>query len=77
MDVTPLLVEILQREPHRFSKLSPDQFELLIADRREAMGYAIQKIKGTTLKDGGIDLIGAPKIADVGGFLLAVQVKHH
>ncbi len=77
VDATPQLLEVLRRDPGRLSELSPEQFELLVAERLDRMGYAIQRTGTTTLKDGGIDIIAVPKLADVASFLLAVQVKHH
>jgi transcriptional regulator with XRE-family HTH domain len=77
VDATPQLLEVLRRDPRRLSDLSPEQFELLVAERLDRMGYAVQRTGATTLKDGGIDIIAVPKFADVTSFLLAVQVKHH
>lgn len=77
VDATPQLLEVLQRDPRRLSELSPEQFELLVAERLDRMGYTVQRTGSTTLKDGGIDIIAVPKMADVVSFLLAVQVKHH
>jgi hypothetical protein len=77
VDATPQLLEMLQRDPRRLSELSPEQFELLVAERLDRMGYAIRRTGTTTLRDGGIDIIAVPKIANVASFLFAVQVKHH
>lgn len=77
VDATPQLLEVLRRDPGRLNELSPEQFELLVAERLDRMGYAVQRTGTTTLKDGGIDIIAVPKLADVASFLLAVQVKHH
>jgi len=77
VDATPQLLEVLRRDPRRLSDLSPEQFELFVAERLDRMGYAVQRTGTTTLRDGGIDIIAVPKLADVASFLLAVQVKHH
>jgi transcriptional regulator with XRE-family HTH domain len=77
VDATPQLLEVLRRDPGRLSELSPEQFEVLVAERLDRMGYAIQRTGTTTLRDGGIDIIAVPKAADAASFLLAVQVKHH
>lgn len=77
VDATPQLLEVLRRDPGRLSELSPEQFELLVAERLDRMGYAVQRTGTTNRKDGGIDIIAVPKIANVATFLLAVQVKHH
>jgi len=41
------------------------------------MGYDVTLTGGTSLGDGGVDLIAVPKIRTVGAFLLAGQAKHH
>lgn len=76
VDATSKLVEVLRDDPQRLSQLSPEQFELLVAERLDRMGYAVQRTGSTNLKDGGIDIIAVPKVEDL-RFLLAVQVKHH
>lgn len=77
VDATPQLVEVLRHDPQRMDQLSPEQFELIVAERLDRMGYAVERTGGTNLKDGGIDIIAVPKAGDVASFLLAVQVKHH
>jgi transcriptional regulator with XRE-family HTH domain len=77
VDATPQLLEMLRRDPGRLSELSPEQFEILVAERLWRMGCSVQRTGATTLKDGGIDIIAVPKLAGVASFLLAVQVKHH
>jgi hypothetical protein len=77
VDATPQLLEVLRRDPGRLSELSPEQFELFVANCLDRMGYAVQRIGATTFKDGGIDIIAVPKIGDTTSFLVAVQVKHH
>jgi transcriptional regulator with XRE-family HTH domain len=77
VDATPQLLELLRSDPGRLAELSPEQFEVIVAERLDRMGYAVQRTGSTTLRDGGIDIIAAPKTADLASFLLAVQVKHH
>ena len=77
IDITPQLLELLRRAPSRLQDLSPEQFELLVADRLDQMGYAVRRTGVATAKDGGIDIIAIPKVANAASFLLAVQVKHH
>lgn len=77
VDATSYLLEVLQRDPKQLSILSPEQFELVVADRLDHMGFAVQRTGPTSLKDGGIDIIAMPKTSNVGSFLLAVQAKHH
>ncbi|MBW7996598.1 MAG: helix-turn-helix domain-containing protein [Candidatus Glassbacteria bacterium] len=77
VDATPRLLEIIKHEPARLDDLTPDQFELVVADRLSCMGYDVQRTGKSTMKDGGIDIIALPRMRDVASFLLAVQVKHH
>jgi hypothetical protein len=41
------------------------------------MGYDVKLTGSTNQRDGGIDLIAAPKIRTVGSFVMAAQMKHH
>lgn len=77
VDVSPQLLRILKDRPEEMQKLSPSQFERLIADRLTEMGFEVRLTGPTSLKDGGIDLIAVPQAVGVGTFLLAGQVKHH
>jgi hypothetical protein len=68
---------MLQRDPKLLAALSPDQFEKLVAERLNNMGFEVQLTGGINRRDGGIDLIAVPKAATVASFVLAGQVKHH
>ena len=67
----------LQRDPGLLREIGPEQFERLIAERLERMGFDVCLTGSAALRDGGIDLIAVPKMRTVGTFLLAGQVKHH
>jgi predicted Mrr-cat superfamily restriction endonuclease len=41
------------------------------------MGFNVTLTGATNFKDGGIDIIAAPRTMNVGSTVLAVQVKHH
>lgn len=77
VDSTRQLLDVLRHDPVRLSELSPEQFEIFVAERLDRMGYLVQRTGTTTLRDGGIDIIALPKNPNVASFLLAVQVKHH
>ncbi len=57
--------------------MTPSQFENLVANRLDEMGYDVALTGDTNRSDGGIDLIATPKIRTVGSFVLAAHVKHH
>ena len=48
-----------------------------MAERMDRMGYNVTLTGATSRKDGGIDLIAAPKSASLGSVVIAGQVKHH
>jgi transcriptional regulator with XRE-family HTH domain len=77
LDVTPQLIVLLGDNPGELRNLSPEQFEHVVAERIDRMGYDVQLTGATTRRDGGIDIIAVPKIKTIGSFLMAVQVKHH
>jgi hypothetical protein len=77
VDISSQLLRILKAHPEEMQKLSPSQFESLVADRLTEMGFEVSLTGPTSLKDGGVDLIAVPRAAGVGTFLLAGQVKHH
>lgn len=77
-EVSPEQLRWLQEDPERIKQLTPEKFEMLLADRFEAMGLCVQLIGRTNEPDGGIDLIAYPEPASNGPkFLLAVQAEHH
>ena len=77
VDLTPRLLNVLRDDPDQLRRLSPAEFERLVAERLDWMGYDVTLTGATTQRDGGIDLIAVPKIRTLGSFLLAGQVKHH
>jgi len=77
VDVTPQLLAFLREDPHRLSELTPSQFEHLIANLLDQMGFDVSLTGSTSMRDGGIDLIAIPKTRGVASLLLAAQVKHH
>lgn len=60
----------------RFKKITPEDFQYLIAERLDKMKFNVQLVGGINSKDGGIDIIATPKECAF-PFLLGVQVKHH
>jgi transcriptional regulator with XRE-family HTH domain len=77
VDFSPELLQFLREDPTRLRTLSPDQFERFVAERLDRMGYNVTLTGATNRKDGGIDLIAAPKTASVGSVVIAGQMKHH
>src|ERR1051325_6646098 len=60
IELTPRLLEIVKSDPVRIRDLTPHQFELLIAERLDTMGYEVQLTGDTSMRDGGIDLNAVP-----------------
>ena len=77
VDVSAQLLELLKKEPDQLARITPEQFERVVADRLDHMGYDVKLTGSTTARDGGIDLVAVPKQRTLGTFLLAGQVKHH
>ncbi len=75
INLSPILLEWLQEDPTRVAKLSPEQFENLVADRLTRLGLVVIKTGTTFTPDGGIDLIAYPQSSSV-PYLLAAQIKH-
>jgi hypothetical protein len=77
-EVSPDQLRWLEEDPERVRQLTPERFELLLADRFEAMGLCVQLIGRTNEPDGGIDLIAYPDPrSNQPKYLLAVQAEHH
>jgi hypothetical protein len=74
---SPELLRYLQEDSQRLRLLTPEQFEHLVADRLDRMGYNVMLTGRTNSRDGGIDLIAVPKRSDPGSVIIAAQVKHH
>jgi hypothetical protein len=58
-------------------RLTPSQFEELICDRLDAMGFEPKLVGGTYRKDGGVDIVFWPRSRSSFPILGAAQVKHH
>jgi HJR/Mrr/RecB family endonuclease len=67
---------LVRAASRRLEDLSPEEFELLVADCLDAMGLVPTRVGNVRAPDGGIDIIAIPR-GSVFPFLLAVQVKHH
>lgn len=77
VDITPDIIRFLKEDPQRLMQLSPEQFENFVAERLDRMGFDVTLTGNTTMRDGGIDLIGVPKLRGVASFIIAAQIKHH
>ena len=75
--VTQELLCMLKRDPSSLATLSPEQFENLVADRLEHMGYRVNLTGALNSRDGGVDLVATPKVQTTVPFVIAGQVKHH
>jgi hypothetical protein len=71
------LLAALKKEPIKLNELSPNEFELFVCDRLDAMGLDVTRVGSIYEGDGGIDIIACPRLSLSVPFLLAVQVKHH
>lgn len=77
IDVTPQILSWLRQDLGRLHQLSAEQFEQLLCDRLDKMGFGVKLVGGSTFApDGGIDIVAWPKKTSF-PFLLAVQAKHH
>lgn len=68
------LISALQRQPSDLRKLSPREFEQLLADLLEDMGWEVELTKQT--RDGGSDIL-AYLNSEVGRLLCLVEAKHY
>jgi restriction system protein len=68
------LMKRLKKEPKEVHKLSPRQFEELIADLLRDMGYDVTLTK--TTRDGGADILASIK-NDLGKFLYLIDAKKY
>ncbi len=69
-----VLIERLKREPDGLFKISPRQFEEVIADLLTDMGMEVELTPAT--RDGGKDILAYMK-TDIGKFLCLVEAKQH
>lgn len=71
------ILKRLQMDYDCIYELSPEQFELLICDRLEAMGMQVIRVTSNVyIPDGGVDIIAYHRQAPFPA-LIAVQAKHH
>lgn len=75
INVSAQLLPLWSKDPTFLHNLSPRAFEQFVAERLDRMGYSVRLTGDTNRKDGGIDIVGVPKMNR--NFLLAAQVKHH
>lgn len=75
-DISLEFLKLLSLYPEEIFALSPEQFELLICNRLEKMGYEIERVtENANSRDGGVDILAwLPKSFSS---LIAVQAKHH
>lgn len=77
-EVSPDQFRCFEEDPERLKQFTPERFELLLANRFEAMGLCVQLIGRTNAPDGGIDLIAYPDPhLNQPKYRLAVQAEHH
>lgn len=76
LNFTSEKVNWLLNDLNRFKKITPEDFQYLIAERLEKMNFNVQLVGEINSKDGGIDIVATPKESSF-PFLLGVQVKHH
>jgi Restriction endonuclease len=69
------LLNVLLESPDELYSLSPDDFELLICDRLDAMGFAPVRVGRAFQPDGGVDIVAVPRSSPL-PFVVAVQAKH-
>lgn len=75
--VTEQLSPMLAGDPSLVHALSPRQFQALLCERLEAMGFEPRQVGDVYRKDGGIDILFWPRQRCGFPFLGAVQAKHH
>lgn len=71
------LLDMLERNIELIYKISPEQFELLVCNRLEKMGFNIQRIGSVYVPDGGVDIIAYSDHPVLFPSVIAVQAKHH
>lgn len=72
-DYTYKLIDDLKIDYDIIFKISPEQFELLVANLLDRRGFKVQINGKTNTKDGGIDIIAYRK--DIILIVIAIQVK--
>ncbi len=77
VNVTPVILEQLRIDYEEIYKISPEDFEVLVLNRLQAMGFEGQRVGATYARDGGVDIVFWPKPPFSMPFLAVAQVKHH
>ncbi|MDB5004392.1 MAG: Restriction endonuclease [Mucilaginibacter sp.] len=72
--VNTKLLDRIGRRPEAIRELSPRQFEELVAELYQELGYQVQLTQQT--RDGGKDLIIMHR-SDIGNFMIYGECKHH
>lgn len=68
------LADTLKKQPHDLHKLTPREFEILLAELLADMGWEVELTKQT--RDGGTDIL-AYLNTDIGRLLCLVEAKHY
>lgn len=68
------MIEALKKQPNDIFKLTPRQYEELIAELIHDMGYDVTLTQAT--RDGGKDILASIK-TECGNFLCLVEAKHY
>jgi restriction system protein len=68
------LADTLKKQPHDLHKLTPREFEVLLAELLADMGWEVELTKQT--RDGGTDIL-AYLNTDIGRLLCLVEAKHY
>jgi len=68
------MIEALKKQPGDIFKLTPRQYEELVAELMHDMGFDVKLTKAT--RDGGKDILASIK-TEVGSFLCLVEAKHY
>jgi len=68
------MIAALKKQPKDIFKLTPRQYEELVAELIHDMGFEVTLIKAT--RDRGKDILASMK-TEVGDFLCLVEAKHY
>lgn len=71
------LIDSLEKNIQLIYEISPDQFELLVCNRLEKMGFNVNRVGSIYIPDGGIDIIAYSEHPVAFPTVIAVQAKHH
>ncbi|MDE6433001.1 MAG: restriction endonuclease [Lachnospiraceae bacterium] len=74
LQINDSLMRYIAEEPMSMHELSSREFEIIIAELFEKLGYEVELTKQT--RDGGVDIYIAEK-TNIGKFLFLVECKHY